>query len=130
MATWEDVGTIALALPGVAEQGGRDRCWKVNKKLLVWERPLRRGDLEYLGADAPDGDVVAIMVKDEGLKHALIADEPDVFFTTPHFQGYPAVLAVLQRIDTTELEELVTEAWLDRAPKRAVREFLADRPAT
>jgi hypothetical protein len=130
MAGWHEVDAAATALPGVAEQGGRDRCWKVNNKLLVWERPLRKGDLEHLGDKAPEGDVVAIMVKDEGLKHALIADEPDVFFTTPHFHGYPAVLAVLERLDADELAELVTEAWLDRAPRRAVKEFLAARPAT
>jgi hypothetical protein len=130
VATWDDVDRIATSLPEVVDVGTERRHWKVRTKLLVWERPLRKGDLDHLGDKAPRGDVVAVMVKDEGLKHALIADEPEVFFTTPHFDGYPAVLAILDRIDPAELAELVTEAWLDRAPRRVVDEFLAARRAT
>jgi hypothetical protein len=60
-------------------------------------------------------------------KEALIADDPDVFFTTPHFDGYPAVLVRLERIGLDDLEELTVEAWLARAPKRLVDEYLATR---
>lgn len=59
-----------------------------------------------------------------GAKEALIASAPDVYFTTPHFDGYPSVLVRLDRIDAAELAELVEEAWLDRAPKRLVRAHL------
>ena len=63
---------------------------------------------------------------DLGGKEALLGDDPDVFFTTPHFDGYPAVLVRLDRIEIAELEELVIEAWLDRAPKRLASEYLEE----
>jgi hypothetical protein len=98
----------------------------VRKKLIVWERPLRKADLEALGADAPDGDILGARVADEGVKFALIADDPAVYFTTPHFDGYPAVLLRLARIGVPELTELVTEAWLAQAPKTLVKAFLSN----
>ena len=128
MATWDDVRRVSLELPGVEEGTGHgNRQWAVKGKTLAWERPLRRADLEHLGDRAPTGDVLGIRVPDEGVKQALVADDPGVFFTTPHFDGYPAVLAVLEAIGEDELRELLTEAWLDRAPKRMVKEFLASR---
>jgi hypothetical protein len=69
---------------------------------------------------------LGVRVVDEGVKHALIADNPEVYFTTPHFNGYPAILVRLARIDAGELEEIVTEAWLDRAPKRLSKKWLAE----
>ena len=57
-------------------------------------------------------------------KEALLADDPDVFFTTPHFDGYPAVLVRLDRIAVPDLEEVIVEAWLARAPKRLAREYV------
>jgi hypothetical protein len=63
-------------------------------------------------------------VPDEGAKTALVADEPDVYFTTHHFDGYPAVLCRLDELDDRSLTELVTEAWACRAPKRLVAETL------
>ncbi len=67
-------------------------------------------------------------MSDEGVKLALVADEPGVYFTTPHFDGYPAVLVRLEAIGVIDLEELITEAWLTQAPKKLVQEFLADSP--
>jgi hypothetical protein len=90
MATWVDVSRVVAALPETTEPS--PRTWRVRKKLIVWERPLRNADLEALGADAPDGDILGARVADEGVKFALIAEEPEVFFTTPHFDGYPMVL--------------------------------------
>lgn len=58
-----------------------------------------------------------------GAKEALLADDPDVYFTTPHFDGYPAVLVRLDRIAIDELTELIVEAWLARAPKRLGKEY-------
>jgi hypothetical protein len=62
-----------------------------------------------------------------GSKEALLGDDPEVFFTTPHFDGYPAVLVRLERIPVEELEEVIVEAWLARAPKRLAREYAESR---
>ena len=127
MATWDDVRRIALALPEAVEQTGGDGRlqWRVRGKLFVWERPLRRGDLDALGAAAPDGPIVAARVADVGVKEALVADDAAVYFTTPHFNGYAAVLVRLPLIPVPELAELVVDAWLDRAPKRLAAQYRA-----
>ena len=103
------------------------RQWRVKDKLVVWERPLRRTDLEALGDAAPDGPVLGARVEHLGAKEALVADDPGVFFTTPHFDGYPAVLVRLDRIAVEDLDEVVVEAWLARAPARLVKAFLDAR---
>jgi hypothetical protein len=127
MATWEDVERIALALPDTAERTSRgQRHWAVKDKLFVWERPLLKTELAALGDAAPDGPIVGARVEHEGAKRALIETSPDIYFTTPHFDGYPAILARLGVIDVAELTELITEAWLNRAPRRLVDAFLAD----
>jgi hypothetical protein len=64
-------------------------------------------------------------VSDEGVKFALIADNPDVYFTTPHFDGYPAILVRLAAIGVPELTELITDAWLAQATKTLAKAFLA-----
>jgi hypothetical protein len=123
VATWDDVARICLALPGTAESTTYGaRSWKVADKLFVWERPLRRSDLEELGDSAPSGPVLGARVPDEGAKRALVAAEPDVYFTTAHFDGYPAVLARLEALDVVALTELAGEAWACRAPKRLLAE--------
>jgi hypothetical protein len=128
MATWDDVRRIALALPEASERVSRDmRQWRVKDKLFVWERPLRRPDLEALGDAAPDGPILGARVEHLVAKEALLADEPDVYFTTPHFDGYPAVLVRLERISPEALDEVIVEAWLARAPARVAREYLASR---
>ncbi len=121
MATWADVSTVCCALPEVEESAsGGIRQWRVRGKAFVFERPLRRADLRELGDAAPSGDVLAAYVPDEGAKTALLADEPDVYFTTSHFDGYPVVLCRLERLDEQGLLELATEAWACRAPRRLV----------
>ena len=128
MATWDDVARIALALPETTEQSSYGSpAWKVRTATFAWERPLRKADLAALGDGAPDGPVLGAAVPDEGAKHALIADDPAVFFTTPHFDGYPSVLVRLDVIGEAELTELLTEAWLAKAPKRLAAAYLADR---
>ena len=127
MATFDDVAGIALALPGTSERVSRDlRQWVVRDKLFVWERPLRRTDLEALGDAAPDGPILGARVEHLVAKDALLADGSGVYFTTPHFDGYPAILARLDAIGRDELEELIVEAWLNRAPKRLVDGYLAE----
>jgi hypothetical protein len=127
MASWDDVRRLALALPETGEGVARDCLqWRVRDKLFVWERPLRRADLEALGNRAPDGPILGARVEHLGAKEALLADDPEVFFTTPHFDGYAAVLVRLDRISDEDLPELVVEAWLARAPKRLVDAFLEE----
>ena len=129
MATWDDVQRLALALPETSEAISREqRHWRVKDKSFVWERPLRRADLEALGAEAPQGPILGARVEHLIAKEALLADDPDVYFTTPHFDGYPAVLVQLERIGLDDLQELVVEAWLARAPKRLARAFMDESP--
>ena len=125
MASWNDVRRIALGLPDATERTSRGLAqWRVRDKLFVWERPLRQSDLRALGDAAPDGEILGARVEHVGAKEALIADEPGVFFTTPHFDGYPAILVRLGEISIEDLEEVVVEAWLNRAPKRLVKAYL------
>ena len=125
MATWDDVRRIALALPETDERTSRGpRQWRVKDKLFVWERPLRRSDLEALGDEAPDGPILGARVEHLGAKEALLANDEGVFFTTPHFDGYPAILVLLDQIDIDGLDEVIVEAWLARAPKRLVKSYL------
>jgi hypothetical protein len=125
VATWNDVRRIALALPETSERLSRElRQWRVKDKLFVWERPLRRPDLEALGGAAPDGPILGARVEHLVAKEALLAHDPDVYFTTPHFDGYSAVLVQLSRIGLEELEEVIVEAWLARAPARLVKSYL------
>ena len=128
MATWEDVDRLARELPGI-EVGTSygNRAWKVGGKGFAWERPLRKADLEALGDTAPEGPILGARVEHLVAKEALLADESGVYFTTPHFDGYPAVLVRLGEIVLPELEELLAEAWLARAPKRLAEAFLAER---
>ena len=130
MATWDDVRRIALALPEATEVLSRDmRQWRIKDKLFVWERPLRRSDLEALGDAAPDGPILGARVEHLGAKEALLADPSGVFFTTPHFHGSPAILVRLDAITAQDLDEVIVEAWLCRAPKRLADAYLAERRA-
>ena len=90
----------------------------------MWERPLRKTDLKALGDDAPEGPILGAWVEHLGAKEALLADDSGVYFTTPHFDGYAAILVRLEEISEEDLGELIAEAWLSRAPNRLAREFL------
>ena len=133
MAEWQDVRGRALALPGTEEIERRGTlAWTVAGKGFVWERPLNKADLKRLkdaGEDAPDGQILAARVDDEGVKAALITADPEVYFTIAHFNGFDAVLALLERISADQLDELVTDAWLAVAPPRLTGQFLADGSA-
>ena len=125
MSTWDDVRRIALGLPECSERSSHGlAAWRVRDKLFVWERPLRAADVRALGDAAPQGPILGARVDHLGAKEALLADDPDVYFTTPHFDGYPAVLARLEKIPLDELEELIVEAWLSRAPKRLAQRYI------
>jgi len=125
MATWEQIHTIAGDLPEV--ESPRSNQWRVRNKLFAWERPLRKSDHEALGVEAPLGDILAVWLPDLEAKEALLADDPEVYFTTPHFDGYRIILVRLEEAPVAELEELIIEAWLDRAPKRLSRAYLDSR---
>jgi hypothetical protein len=130
-ATIDDVRTIALALPGVRESVDGHRggaTWSTGAGAFVWERGPSKADLVKLagmGREWPAGPVVG--VRTEGLegKEALLGSFPEIFFTIPHFDGYPAVLVRLDAIDVDQLREVVTDAWLMKVPKRVAKEWLA-----
>ena len=124
MASWDDVRRIALGLPETSERVSRGLPqWLVKDKLFVWERPLRKADLAALGDAAPEGPILGARVEHLVAKEALLADDPDLFFTTPHFDGYPAILVRLDRIGEDDLDEVIVEAWLARAPKRLAKAY-------
>lgn len=128
MPNWNDVRRLALALPETDERVSRGNTqWRVKDKLFVWQRPLLGPDLRALGEAAPVGPILGARVEHLIAKEALLADQSGVYFTTPHFDGYPAVLVELERISLPDLEELIIEAWLVRAPKRLVDSYLAKR---
>jgi len=128
MATWRDVRRLALALPETSEKSSRGTLtWAVKDKSFAWERPLRPADLAALGTRAPAGPILGVRTADLEMKEVLLASDPAVYFTTPHFNGYPAVLVRLGKIGATALNELLIEAWLARAPNRVAAAFLRAR---
>jgi len=117
MASWADVTSLAGGLAGVEEGTSYgNRAWKVGGKLFVWERPLRKKEIEVLGGfepegEAPAGEILAVRVPGQDAKRALVESEPQIYFTTPHFEGHPSVLIRLEEIPRADLEEAIVEAW-------------------
>lgn len=127
MANWTDVARLVKVLPGVTEV--KRRQWRVKDKLVAWERPLRPADRAALGEKAPTGPILAVYAPLD-IKEVLLSARPKVYFTTPHFDGWPAILIRLPKIRVTELRERLCRAWLERAPKKLVAEVeRAKRPA-
>ena len=124
MSTWSDVRELCRDLPDTVEEP--DRAWRVHGKLFVFERPLRRADVAHLGDAVPDDVPMGAWTPDLEAKAALLASEPDAFFTTPHFDGYALVLARLDRVAPDVLREVVMDAWLARAPRRLGARWLAE----
>jgi hypothetical protein len=128
MATWDDVHELAMALPGAQETTRwGNRTWAVQRG-FVWARPLRRADVEAVGEEP--GPILAVRVAHEHEKRALLAEDVDVFFTIPHFDGHPTVLVRLDRVSRSRLAELVVSAWAEVAPHAAVAAYLAEHPST
>ena len=133
MATLDDVRAIAAELPGTVEvvEGHRGGvAWRTKSGLFVWERGPSKADLAQLaglGRSWPEGTVVGVRTDGEEGKQALLEAFPEVFFTIPHFDGYPAVLVRLERIDLDQLREVVTDSWLLRAPRAVAKAWLAER---
>ncbi len=128
MASWDDVERIALDLPAVVEEPTYDanRAWKVRGKLVVWQRPLRRRDIEELGDSAPGGQVAGVRTAHLEAREQRLAELAPAVFVTSHFDGYPALLVDLDRIHPEDLRELITDSWIRQAPRTLVREFLAE----
>ncbi|MRG59422.1 MmcQ/YjbR family DNA-binding protein [Agromyces sp. CFH 90414] len=126
---WEGVRELALSFPDTTEHVSWGSAhWRVHNRGFVWERPLRRADLEYLRIAEQPGPVLGARVEDEAVKFALAREDPSVFFTTPHFDGFPAILVHLDRIPDRRLEELAAEAWLAVAPAKLARAWLTEHP--
>lgn len=107
--TWEDVVAVATQYPGVeATKSHGAPSLKVGRK--------------FLGGLRTDPDAIVLVTTDLEEKDALLAGHPDVFFTTPHYDGYPAVLVRMEAIERPLLEELVEDAWRSHALKKHLNE--------
>jgi hypothetical protein len=116
VATEDDVRRIALSLPETTEKPSYGTPgWRVKDKLFL-----------RLRTDAEGGLVV--FVSDLGEKEALIGSEPEKFFTTPHYDGYPTVLVHLPAIGVDELTELITDSWRNKAPTRVLKAHADELP--
>ena len=130
MATMADLDELALAMPQTTKdvsRGGRP-AYLVHGKLFCCHRNRRRDAVDPQTGERLD-DVLMFRVEDLGVKELLLADDRGLYFTTPHFDGYPAVLLRipdLAGLDRDELYDLVVEAWLTRAQKRVAKAWLAD----
>ena len=125
-----DLDTMALALPQTTKEVSDDGrpAYRVHGKLYCCQRG-RRPDAIDPDTGERMGDVLMFRVADQDVKELLLADDRGLYFTTQHFDGYPAVLIripQLERLDRDELADLVAEAWLTRAQKRVAEAWLAE----
>jgi hypothetical protein len=112
MADAEDVRRLALSLPSVEEIDSEGFDFRVGGRGFVWSYPERRqGQPRVIRTD-----IAVLYVGDEAEKQALLLGEPDVFFTTPAYDGWPLVMLRLEEVDAGRLTELVVDAWRMRAP--------------
>jgi hypothetical protein len=115
VADWETVEALAASLPEVEASPEGRRAWRVRGKLFAWEARER------------DGGGLAVRV-DRDEKALILASGPETYFSSPHYDGYPAVQIRLERIQRAELFERLEDAWLAQAPKRLTREYAARTP--
>jgi hypothetical protein len=133
MATMADLDELALALPGTTKEVSDDGrpSYAVDGKMFCRHRTRRKDAIDAVTGEPMD-DVLLIRVPEVEVKELLVADGRGVFFTTPHFTGYPAILLripALAILDRDELRDLVVDAWLTRAPKRVAKAWLAAQDA-
>jgi hypothetical protein len=125
-----DLDELALAMPETTKEGSEDGrpSYHVHGKMFCFHRG-RRPDAVDPETGERMADVLMFRVEDDGVKQLMLADPRGVFFTTPHFDGYPAVLMRiphLAEIGRAELRDIVVEAWMTRAQKRLAKRWLAD----
>ncbi|GAA4983616.1 MmcQ/YjbR family DNA-binding protein [Actinopolymorpha pittospori] len=123
MADQDDVRRIALSLPEVSEGADHFAFSVANKgkqKGFAWVWLER---VHPKRARVPQPEVLAVRVADDSEKQALLASDPEKFFTEPHYNGFPAVLVRLAKIPVDELEELLVDAWRCQAPRSLVDDF-------
>jgi hypothetical protein len=129
MSTMADLDELALSLPQTTKELSDDGrpAYRVHGKLFCCQRGRRKDAIDEQTGERLD-DVLMFRVADAGVKELLLGDARGIYFTTPHFDGYPAVLVRipnLGRLDREELHDLVAEAWLTRAQKRVAKAWLA-----
>jgi len=125
-----DLDALALSMPQTTKETSDDGrpSYLVHGKLFCCHRGRRRDAIDPQTGERLD-DVLMFRVGELGLKELMLADDRGVFFTTPHFDGYPAVLVRipdLDRLDREDLHDMVIEAWLTRAQKRVAKTWLAE----
>lgn len=110
MVTENDVRQIALDLPGAYEQEsyGGAPSWRTKPRMFTWIRD--------------DPDAIVVWVDSLETKEALLASDPDTFFTTSHYDAHPVVLIHMDAVDVDELAELIRNSWLLRAPRSLTAE--------
>jgi hypothetical protein len=126
-----DLDELALAMPQATKEVSEDGrpSYLVHGKRFCIHRRRRPDAIDPKTGERLD-DVLMFRVADLGVKELMLADERGVYFTTRHFDGYPAVLVRipdLARLDREELFDLVAEAWLTRAQKRVAKAWLAEQ---
>jgi len=134
MATLRDVEKLALAMPETvkAEDDAGRPSYSVNGKVICWHRSPRPDAVDRATGERLE-DVFVFRVTDLEVKDMTLQDDRGIYFTTPHWNGYPAVLIRipdLKQLSRTELRDMVEEAWLSRAPKRVAKAWLAEHGET
>jgi hypothetical protein len=130
MATMADLDRLAMAMPETTKEVADDGrpSYHVHGKMYCFHRSRRPDAVDPDTGERMD-DVLMFRVADEGVKELLLSDGRGVYFTTPHFNGYPAILIripSLKQLDRRELADLVAESWLTRAQKRVAKAWLAE----
>jgi hypothetical protein len=130
MATLEDIDELALAMPQAAKEVSADGrpTYLVHGKMFCFHRGRRPDAVDTVTGERLD-DVFVFRVEDLDVKELVLSDARGIFFTTPHWNGYAAVLIRipdLAQLDRPEVRELVIDAWLTRAQKRVAKAWLAE----
>jgi len=125
-----DLDRLALAMPGAEKTVSDDGrpTYAAHGKYFCFHRTRRPDAVDPETGERLD-DVLVFRVEGSDVKELLLADDRGVYFTTPHWNGYPAVLvriSSLERIGRPELRDLVVDAWLTRAHKREAKAWLAE----
>ena len=133
MTTMADHDELALSLPQTTKEVSDDGrpSYLAHGKMFCFHRGRRPDAIDPDTGERLE-DVLMFRVADLDVKELLLADDRGVFFTTPHFNGYSAVLMRipdLARLDRDELREMVVEAWLTKAHKRVAKAWLEEHGA-